>query len=231
MSNYRGDYMRLRNIPGAREQVKEDTRCFGAGDDTRGKWEEIFGRKAPVMLEIGMGKGRFIIDMALRHPEYSFIGLERYESVMVKALGKLDRMERDGIPVPENLKFLCMDAANLEDMFERGEIDRIYLNFSDPWPKERHAKRRLESRGFLNIFGRVLKDKGIIEFKTDNEGLFDFALSELEDSGYELVYLSRDLHSDEEEMKDNVMTEYEEKFSAKGNKILKYVIKKNPDRK
>ena len=223
--------MRLRNIPGAREQVKEDTRCFGAGDDTRGKWEEIFGRKAPVMLEIGMGKGRFIIDMALRHPEYSFIGLERYESVMVKALGKLDRMERDGIPVPENLKFLCMDAANLEDMFERGEIDRIYLNFSDPWPKERHAKRRLESRGFLNIFGRVLKDKGIIEFKTDNEGLFDFALSELEDSGYELVYLSRDLHSDEEEMKDNVMTEYEEKFSAKGNKILKYVIKKNPDRK
>ena len=231
MSNYRGDYMRLRNIPGAREQVKEDTRCFGAGDDTRGKWEEIFGRKAPVMLEIGMGKGRFIIDMALRHPEYSFIGLERYESVMVKALGKLDRMERDGIPVPENLKFLCMDAANLEDVFERGEIDRIYLNFSDPWPKERHAKRRLESRGFLNIFGRVLKDKGIIEFKTDNEGLFDFALSELEDSGYELVYLSRDLHSDEEEMKDNVMTEYEEKFSAKGNKILKYVIKKNPDRK
>ncbi|MBR2187001.1 MAG: tRNA (guanosine(46)-N7)-methyltransferase TrmB [Lachnospiraceae bacterium] len=223
--------MRLRNIPGAREQVKEDTRCFGAGDDTRGKWEEIFGRKAPVMLEIGMGKGRFIIDMALRHPEYSFIGLERYESVMVKALGKLDRMERDGIPVPENLRFLCMDAANLEDMFERGEIDRIYLNFSDPWPKERHAKRRLESRGFLEIFGRVLKDKGIIEFKTDNEGLFDFALSELEDSGYELVYLSRDLHSDEEEMKDNVMTEYEEKFSAKGNKIFKYVIKKNPDRK
>ena len=221
--------MRLRNIPGAREQVKEDTRCFGAGDDTRGKWEEIFGRKAPVMLEIGMGKGRFIIDMALRHPEYSFIGLERYESVMVKALGKLDRMERDGIPVPENLRFLCMDAANLEDMFERGEIDRIYLNFSDPWPKERHAKRRLESRGFLEIFGRVLKDKGIIEFKTDNEGLFDFALSELEDSGYELVYLSRDLHSDEEEMKDNVMTEYEEKFSAKGNKIFKYVIKKNPD--
>ena len=221
--------MRLRNIPGAREQVKEDTRCFGAGDDTRGKWEEIFGRKAPVMLEIGMGKGRFIIDMALRHPEYSFIGLERYESVMVKALGKLDRMERDGIPVPENLRVLCMDAANLEDMFERGEIDRIYLNFSDPWPKERHAKRRLESRGFLEIFGRVLKDKGIIEFKTDNEGLFDFALSELEASGYELVYLSRDLHSDEEEMKDNVMTEYEEKFSAKGNKIFKYVIKKNPD--
>ncbi len=221
--------MRLRNIPGAREQVKEDVRCFGAGDDTRGKWDKIFGRKAPVMLEIGMGKGRFIIDMALKHPECSFIGLERYESVMVKALGKLDRMEREGIPVPENLRFLCMDAANLEDMFERGEIERIYLNFSDPWPKERHAKRRLESRGFLKIFGRVLKDDGIIEFKTDNEGLFDFALSELEDSGYDLIYFSRDLHSDEEEMKDNVMTEYEEKFSAKGNKIFKYVIKKRAD--
>ena len=221
--------MRLRNIPGAREQVKEDPRCFGTGDDTKGKWEELFGRKAPLMLEIGMGKGRFIIDMALKYPEYSFIGLERYESVMVKALGKLDRMERDGIPVPGNLRFLCMDAANLTDQFEVGEIDKIFLNFSDPWPKERHAKRRLESRGFLKVFGQVLKNEGIIEFKTDNEGLFDFALAELGDSGYDLIYCSRDLHADEEEMKDNVMTEYEEKFSAKGNKIFKYMIKKRPD--
>ena len=221
--------MRLRNIPGAREQVKEDPRCFGTGDDTKGKWEELFGRKAPLMLEIGMGKGRFIIDMALKYPEYSFIGLERYESVMVKALGKLDRMERDGIPVPGNLRFLCMDAANLTDQFEVGEIDKIFLNFSDPWPKERHAKRRLESRGFLKVFGQVLKNEGIIEFKTDNEGLFDFALAELGDSGYDLIYCSRDLHADEEEMKDNVMTEYEEKFSSKVNKIFKYMIKKRPD--
>ncbi len=219
--------MRLRNIPGAREEVSKDERCFGAGDDTKGKWSGIFGRKAPLMVEVGMGKGRFIIDMALKYPEFNFLGLERYESVMVKALKKLDRMKAEGAEVPGNIRFFCGDAAYLTDYFENGEIDRLYLNFSDPWPKERHAKRRLESRGFLKIFGNVLKDDGIIEFKTDNEGLFDFALSELEYAGYELLYCTRDLHADSSEMQDNVMTEYEEKFSAKGNKIFKYRIKKH----
>jgi len=217
--------MRLRNIPGAREMVSRDERCFDTGDETGGRWSTIFGRKAPLMAEVGMGKGRFIIDMALKHPEIDFIGIERYESVMIKALRKLDRMKSEGEKVPENIRFIRMDAADIGDFFMPGELDRIYLNFSDPWPKERHAKRRLESRQFLKIFGNVLKKEGIIEFKTDNIGLFDFALSELEPAGWDLIYSTYDLHSDAEAMKENVMTEYEEKFSSKGNKICKYVIR------
>ena len=219
--------MRLRNIPGAREIVAQDDRCFDTGDETAGKWSGIFGRKAQLMAEIGMGKGRFIIDMALKHPDIDFIGVERYESVMIKALQKLDRMKKEGGMVPDNIRFIRMDAADIGDFFKPEELDRIYLNFSDPWPKERHAKRRLESRQFLKIFGHVLKKEGIIEFKTDNTGLFDFALSELEPAGWELLYSTYDLHSDPEAMKDNVMTEYEEKFSSKGNKICKYIIKNN----
>lgn len=219
--------MRLRNIPGAREIVAQDERCFDTGDETAGKWSGIFGRKAQLMAEIGMGKGRFIIDMALKHPDIDFIGVERYESVMIKALQKLDRMKKEGGMVPDNIRFIRMDAADIGDFFKPEELDRIYLNFSDPWPKERHAKRRLESRQFLKIFGHVLKKEGIIEFKTDNTGLFDFALSELEPAGWELLYSTYDLHSDPEAMKDNVMTEYEEKFSSKGNKICKYIIKNN----
>lgn len=219
--------MRLRNIPGAREIVAQDERCFDTGDETAGKWSGIFGRKAPLMAEIGMGKGRFIIDMALKHPDIDFIGIERYESVMIKALQKLDRMKREGSAVPDNIRFIRMDAADIGNFFNPEELDRIYLNFSDPWPKERHAKRRLESRQFLKIFGQVLKKEGIIEFKTDNTGLFDFALSELEPAGWELLYSTYDLHSDPEAMKDNVMTEYEEKFSSRGNKICKYIIRNN----
>ncbi len=219
--------MRLRNIPGAREIVAQDERCFDTGDETAGKWSGIFGRKAQLMAEIGMGKGRFIIDMALKHPDIDFIGVERYESVMIKALQKLDRMKKEGGMVPDNIRFIRMDAADIGVFFKPEELDRIYLNFSDPWPKERHAKRRLESRQFLKIFGHVLKKEGIIEFKTDNTGLFDFALSELEPAGWELLYSTYDLHSDPEAMKDNVMTEYEEKFSSKGNKICKYIIRNN----
>ena len=217
--------MRLRNIPGAREMVARDDRCFDTGDETCGRWNLIFGRKAPLMAEVGMGKGRFIIDMALKYPDIDFIGIERYESVMIKALKKLDRMKGEGDSIPSNIRFIRMDAADIGDFFDPGELDRIYLNFSDPWPKERHAKRRLESREFLKIFGKVLKKEGIIEFKTDNTGLFDFALSELGPAGWELIYSTYDLHADAEAMKENIMTEYEEKFSSKGNKICKYIIK------
>ncbi len=218
--------MRLRNIPWAKDAVKEDTRVFDTGDETKGRWDAVFGRKAPLIAEIGMGKGRFIVDMALKYPDMNFIGVERYESVMVKALQKLDRRKAEGQPVPENIRFLRMDAADCPDFFESGEIDRIYLNFSDPWPKDRHAKRRLVSGRFLSVFEKVLKKTGTIEFKTDNEALFDFGLSELESAGWELLYSTRDLHADRDEMKDNVMTEYEEKFSAKGNKICKFIIRK-----
>ncbi len=218
--------MRLRNIPWAKDAVKEDPRVFDSGDDTKGNWSDIFGRKAPLIAEVGMGKGRFIVDMALKYPDMNFIGIERYESVMVKALQKLDRRASEGQPVPENVRFLRMDALDCPDFFEKNEIDRIYLNFSDPWPKDRHAKRRLVSGRFLSVFEKVLKKEGTIEFKSDNEALFDFGLSELESSGWEILYSTRDLHSDREAMKDNVMTEYEEKFSARGNKIYKFIIRK-----
>jgi len=219
--------MRLRNIPWAREAVEKDSRCFDSPENTKGCWHRIFGRKAPLIIEVGMGKGRFIVEMALKHPEADFIGIERYESVMVKALQKLDRRLKDGEPVPENVRFLRMDAADLPDFFEQDSIDRIYLNFSDPWPKARHAGRRLVSGRFLSVFEQVLKKDGSIEFKTDNRDLFDFGLSETETAGWELLYSTYDLHSDVGAMKDNVMTEYEEKFSAKGNKICKFIIRKN----
>ncbi|MCR4589372.1 MAG: tRNA (guanosine(46)-N7)-methyltransferase TrmB [Lachnospiraceae bacterium] len=218
--------MRLRNIPGAKDAVKADPRCYDTGDPVKGEWKKIFNKEAPLIAEVGMGKGRFILDMAEKYPDSCFIGVERYESVMIKALEKLDRRIKNGEEVPQNVRFLRADALDMTDFFNEGELDRIYLNFSDPWPKDRHAKRRLVSRRFLAVFEKVLKDSGTIEFKTDNRDLFDFGLSELEPAGWELLYSTCDLHSDAEAMKDNVMTEYEEKFSAKGNKICKFIIRK-----
>ncbi len=200
--------------------------CIEPDSSLKGKWNTVFGRTAPLILEVGMGKGRFIIDMALKHPEADFIGIERYESVMVKALRKLDRRKDAGEALPGNLKFMCADAADLKDYFAPKEVDRVFLNFSDPWPKDRHAKRRLVSRGFLSVFGDILKEDGEIEFKTDNRDLFEFGLSELESAGWKAVYKTFDLHSDPEGMKDNVMTEYEVKFSSLGNKICKFIIRR-----
>ncbi|SFL23706.1 tRNA (guanine-N7-)-methyltransferase [Lachnospiraceae bacterium KH1T2] len=213
--------MRLRNIPGAKDVVAADVRCMNTPEETKGKWKEIFGNDAPVRVEVGMGKGRFIIDMAVKYPDINFVGIEMYESVMIKALKHLDDMEDQ----PKNVRFIRMDARMISEWFEPGEVDRIYLNFSDPWPKARHAKRRLESKEFLTRFARIIKKDGVIEFKTDNQDLFSFALEEVEPAGWELLYQTRDLHNDAEQMKDNVMTEYEEKFSSKGNPICKYIIK------
>ena len=214
--------MRLRNIPGAREAVAADPRCISSPEICKGKWSEVFGNSNPVRVEVGMGKGRFIIDMALKYPDINFVGIEMYESVMIKGLQRLDKMESQ----PLNLRFIRMNAEEIGQWFEEGEADRIYLNFSDPWPKARHARRRLESREFLARFAPILKSDGVIEFKTDNMDLFDFALEEVEPAGWQLLFQTRDLHSDAEAMKDNVMTEYESKFSAKGNPIYKYIIRK-----
>ena len=211
--------MRLRNIPWAKEAIERDTRCICSQSEAASGWHTIFGSNSPIRLEIGMGKGRFIIEMAKRHPNINFIGVERYESVMIKALKKLDTSEE--LP---NLRFLRADAENIDEFFDKNSVDKIYLNFSDPWPKNRHAKRRLESKGFLEKFHKILIDGGSIEFKTDNQELFDFALGEIDYEMWTLTYCSRDLHSDAIAMEDNVMTEYEEKFSSRGNKIFKYVI-------
>ena len=175
-------------------------------------------------VSIGMGKGGFIIESAKAHPDICYIGIEMYESVMIKATRRLDRMEED--ERPSNLHFIRMDARDIGDYFPESSVDRIYLNFSDPWPKTRHAQRRLESEQFLRRFYPILKPGALIEFKTDNRELFDFALTEYDKAGFSLVFSTYDLHADAEAMKDNIMTEYEKKFSAKGNRICKYIIKR-----
>ncbi len=212
--------MRLRNITGSREVIAQSP--FVVGEDILfqcpGTWKEIFGNDRPVRIEIGMGKGRFIHTLAKEHPEYNYIGIEKYSSVLLRAIQK---MEAEELP---NLKFIRMDAEDIVKVFAPGEVDRIYLNFSDPWPKDRHAKRRLPSREFLARYDVILKKDGILEFKTDNRALFDFAVEELEPAGWRAQVITYDLHGDEKLMADNVMTEYEEKFSSLGNPIYKYVI-------
>jgi tRNA (guanine-N(7)-)-methyltransferase len=164
-----------------------------------------------------MGKGKFIMELASQNPSVNYIGVERYTSVLYRALQK---METETLP---NLKFLCVDAKILPEIFAPGEIDKIYLNFSDPWPKDRHAKRRLTSGAFLSCYDSVLKPEGTIEFKTDNKGLFDFSMEEIPGQGWKINASTTDLHRDTSMNQGNVMTEYEEKFSAMGNPIYKLI--------
>ena len=170
-----------------------------------------------------MGKGRFLMDMASLHPEINYIGVEMYDSVLLRALQKRERMEADGEKL-DNLKFMCVDARILPDIFEKGEVQRIYLNFSDPWPKDRHARRRLTSHEFLDRYDQFLAADGRLEFKTDNQDLFTFSLEEIETSDrWHLNASTRDLHHDPSMNEGNIMTEYEEKFSSKGNQICKLI--------
>ena len=215
--------MRLRNIPGAKEAIVESEFVISEPEKRKGKWKELFGNENPVHLEIGMGKGRFMMDMARLHPKINYIGIEMYDSVLLRAVQKYEALVEEGQRL-ENLYFLRMDARNLENVFEKGEVGKIYLNFSDPWPKARHASRRLTSREFLARYDKVLAPDGVIEFKTDNRGLFDFSLEEVPEAGWKLLAHTYDLHHDEEMVKGNVMTEYEEKFSSMGNPICKMVI-------
>lgn len=186
--------------------------------EKRGKWRALFGNDNPIHLEIGCGKGRFAIGMAEQHPDVNFIAVEREEGALIMAA---ERCQQHPLP---NLRFVSFDAAELREVFAPGEVDRIYLNFSDPWPKDRHAKRRLESRQFLARYDQILKKDGTIEFKTDNRALFDFALEEVEAAGWTLNEKTFDLHADARLNEGNVMTEYEERFSAQGNPICKYII-------
>ena len=183
-----------------------------------GKWAEVFGNDHPIHVEIGMGKGQFIHAMAKLHPHINYIGVEKYSTVLLRAVQKMEENPLD------NLRFIRMDAREIEEVFEEGEVSKIYLNFSDPWPKDRHAKRRLPSRQFLARFNKILKKDGNLEFKTDNRDLFDFAVEEVEPAGWKTDAITYDLHHDEKMNQGNVMTEYEEKFSSKGNPIYKYII-------
>ena len=212
--------MRLRNITGARELIGNSEFVVHNPEGQKGNWHGIFGNNNPIHIEIGMGKGRFIMDMAKAHADINYLGIEKYSSVLLRAVQK---MEQDPLA---NVRFIRMDAESVGDVFGKEEIGRIYLNFSDPWPKDRHAKRRLPSREFLARYDKILQKDGHLEFKTDNEDLFRFAMEELEPAGWRAKKVTFDLHHDAEMMEGIIMTEYEERFSAMGNAIYKYVIER-----
>ena len=170
--------MRLRNVPGARETIIENQFSIQEPEQKKGKWAEVFGNDHPIHIEVGMGKGQFIIEMAKRNPEINYIGIEKYSSVLVRAVEKLEDFEQN------NLRLIRMDAENIEEVFDKDEVDRIYLNFSDPWPKDRHAKRRLTSTRFLERYNNILTPEGRVMFKTDNKDLFDFSLEQVEEAGW-----------------------------------------------
>lgn len=210
--------MRLRNIKGADEFIEKYPFVIQNPAEYKGRWKEVFQNNNPIHIEIGMGKGRFLMDLAAKNPQINYLGVERYSSVLLRALQKHQDTEL------KNLYFLCMDASLVEDIFASGEIEKIYLNFSDPWPKDRHARRRLTSRDFLARYDKILTSQGRLEFKTDNRGLFDFSMEEAKESGWQIEKHTYDLHGDEEMCADNIMTEYEEKFSSMGNPIHKMII-------
>lgn len=212
--------MRLRNIPRADETIQTHPAAIKRPEAQKGCWRQVFGGKQPIHIEIGMGKGRFLLNMAVKYPNINFVGIERYSSVLLRALEKYDSEEFHTL---KNIRFVCMDARNLEAVFAAGEIEKIYLNFSDPWPKARHAKRRLTSAEFLSRYEKILKQGGKVEFKTDNTELFNFSLNQVYEAGWLLEHYTYDLHHHELMNEENVMTEYEEKFSAKGNPINKLI--------
>jgi len=205
--------MRRRNVKNADQRIKDASlNVITEGKEHKGSWSKLFGNNNPIHLEIGMGKGDFIIEHARTNPNVNYIGLEKFPSVLIQAADKLNDTHLD------NLYLLLVDAATLDEIFEKHEIDKIYLNFSDPWPKARHAKRRLTSSNFLKNYEHILKQDGLIEFKTDNRPLFEYSIVSMNNYGMEFLDLSFDLHNrnvDEYIIK----TEYEKKFMAKGNPI------------
>lgn len=208
--------MRLRHIRGAEAAIGASPWVVQEPSQRRGRFHELFGNDHPIHIEVGMGKGRFLMELAGRHPEINYIGIERYPSVLLRALQKREELELS------NIWFMCVDAKLLAEIFAPGEIERIYLNFSDPWPKDRHAKRRLTSPEFMKVYDQILAADGTVEFKTDNQGLFSYSLESIPEAGWKIGAFTRDLHhSDMAE--GNVMTEYEMKFSAQGNPICKLI--------
>ena len=213
--------MRLRNIPGADEAIADSPHCIQEPMAEKGRWHLIFGNENPIHIEIGMGKGQFIMKLAKEHPDFNYIGIERYSSVLLRALQK---MEIEPLP---NIRFLCMDASIITEVFDKEEVAKIYLNFSDPWPKERHAKRRLTSRQFFERYDKILAGNGVVEFKTDNDDLFAFSMEEVAEAGWTLDAHTFDLHHDPVLNEGNVMTEYEEKFSSLGHPIHKLIARRS----
>lgn len=211
--------MRLRNVKGSQEALDVSEYVLKNPEQYKGKWSEVFGNEHPLYIEIGMGKGKFITALAQQNPGINYIGIEKFSSVLIRGVEK----QRE-LALP-NLFFLREDAEEIPAFFEKGEVKRIYLNFSDPWPKERHAKRRLTSKEYFARYDQILEKNGEVQFKTDNRALFDFSLEEAELAGWKVTDHTFDLHHSDMAA-GNVMTEYEEKFSAKGNPICKMIVKR-----
>lgn len=208
--------MRLRHIPGAEKEIENSPFVVQNAEEKRGKWHEVFKNHNPIEIEVGMGKGKFIMELARKNPDINYVGIERYSSVLLRGLQKRAELELN------NIYFMCVDAKKLDEIFAPSEVSCIYLNFSDPWPKDRHAKRRLTSKEFMAVYDKILKKKGKVEFKTDNRGLFEFSLESIPESGWKVEDYTFDLHKSN--MADgNVMTEYETKFSAEGKPICKLI--------
>ena len=221
--------MRIRHIKGVEELIVAEPLVIQQPEAYKGKWRsEIYGNDAPLYLEIGMGMGTFIRTHSFNHPEINYLGLELNTTVLYKAVTRYkaelkSRLGNAADGISGNLRFIRSNARFLEEYFAQGEIDKIYLNFSDPWPKEHSAGRRLTSPQFLKLYEQILKADGTIEFKTDNRGLFDYSVETIPANGWKIEAITYDLHHDAAMNEGNIMTEYEAKFSAKGNPIYKLI--------
>ena len=206
--------MRLRNKPGAKETILQHPNyILTDGSDWKGKWQERFLKAQPLHIEVGSGKGQFIVEMAKAHPEINYIGIEMQTNAIISIL---EKQLEEQLP---NLQLLLVDGADLTDYFSDGEVDQVYLNFSDPWPKTRHEKRRLTYKTFLRTYETIAKPKAELHFKTDNQKLFEYSLASVTWYGMTLKKVWLDLHASDFE--GNIMTEYEEKFSSEGQPIYR----------
>ena len=212
--------MRLRHIRGAEESIASSPYVIQEPETRRGNWDQVFCNSNPIEIEVGMGKGRFIMELAQTHPDINYIGIERYSSVLLRGLEKRSQLDLD------NILFMCIDVKTLPDIFAPCEVSRIYLNFSDPWPKDRHAKRRLTSPAFMGVYGKILAPGGTVEFKTDNRELFEYSLESIPASGWTILSHTFDLHNSPM-AEGNVMTEYEMKFAGEGKPICRLVASKS----
>ena len=197
--------MRLKHIKNAEEIVSKSKYLEQNPRDNKGNWNKVFNNDNNIEIEIGTGKGKFIIEKAIQNPNINFVGIEKYDSPLVSAVKKLEELELN------NLRLVCIDALGIEEVFDH-EIDKIYLNFSDPWPKKRHAKRRLTSSVFLNKYESLFKNEKRIEMKTDNDDLYDYSCESFIENGYDIVKTDTNYL-------DTIRTEYEDKFIGLGKNI------------
>lgn len=212
--------MRIRNNPKALDKLEQSKFLINEPKELKGKWSKEFGNKNPICLEIGMGKGDFICGMAQQNPSVNYVGIERFPTIQYKGLRKIEQLKLD------NVRIINIDAIELEQIFDKHEIEKVYLNFSDPWPKSRHHKRRLTHKSFLDIYKNILPKSGELIFKTDNRDLYEWSVESISQYGMYLSNISVDLHNSEFHKSGlNVVTEYERKFSAQGFKINRLIAK------